>query len=773
MRLTLLTQLLSVVLFSGIANAQVINFPDANFKARLLSANSANFVAYGPTGWGKIDTNNNSQIEVSEAAVITRLSISYQQNSGIGKIANLAGIQHFTTLEQLTCLNNFLPSIELSGILPNLTYLALDGNPLTSLDCSDQPLLTQIITQGCPITSVNLEGCVNLDRLNMWNNELTTIDLSGLTSLTILNLASNNLAAIDLTDQVELNHLTIGSNQLTSLDLSNNTALSYLEFRNNLFNTIELSNNTGLTFVDCLFGALTSIDVSMLHNLTKLRIGGQLLQSINMKNGIVDDMDMSACPSLIYVCADESELENVITICEAANNFVPVTSYCSFAPGGNHNTISGVIRYDANGDGCDATDIVVPHFPIGVSDGSTTGSTFSNQDGNYVAYAQQASLTLTAQPNEYFNISPASAVIDFSTPIDAAMMQDFCLTPVGVHSEVEVIIVPQGQPLPGFDYHLTIVFTNTGNQVESGMISFDFDDDLMDFVIGNPVAGEASEGYLEYNYSALLPFETRTIELVFNINSPTDTPAVNIDDVLTFNSAITTQASGGNPADETTFKPTVVGSFDPNDKHCLEGANVSPQLIGDYLHYVINFENTGNFPAENIVVVDDLDAAKYDIPSIKILHTSHPAQVRLTNNRLEFIHEGINLGPQEHGYVMFMIKTKSSLVTGDSVSNNANIFFDFNFPVETNVATTTFQELSIAENAVDQIRIYPNPTSGIVNFTDVGGMHFTVYDIHGRQLQDGIFESRNSIDLSAQQPGIYFAKIHSVNGSKTFKISKK
>ena len=761
--------LLFVMLICGISNAQVITFADTNFQAKLLAANSANNIAYGPTGWGKIDTNNNGQIEIPEAAVITRLNVSFEQNSGVGKFSSIVGIEHFSGLQVLYCNNNLMSSIELTGILPNLTSLTLDGNPLTNLDCSNRPSLTFLWTQGCPIVSVNLAGCLNLDRLNMWNNELTFVDLSGLTLLTNINLAQNNITSIDLSDQIIMNHLTIGSNQLNGLDLSNNTNLTYLEFRNNVFNTIDLSNNTALTYLDCLYGTLTSIDVSMLPNLTKLRIGGSQLQTINMKNGNIDDLEMPHCPSLIYICTDDSELADVIGVCETAQNLIPVTSYCDFAPGGDHNTISGVIRYDADGNGCDADDVVVPHVSIGISDGTTTGLAFSNQDGNYIAYAQQPTLTLTAQPYDHFNVSPATTSIDFPVPNGTTINQDYCLTPIGIHSEVEVMIAPQGQPRPGFDYHLTIVYTNTGNQIENGAISFDYDDDLMDLLIGSQVPNVSSTGYLEYNYGSLLPFETRVIELVFNINSPTDAPAVNIDDILTYNSAITT--AGSDPADEMTFKPIVVGSFDPNDKHCMEGAIVSPQMIGEYLHYIINFENTGNFPAENVVVVDDLDAVKYDLSSLKILHTSHPSQVRLTGNRLEFIHQGIDLGPQEHGYVVFMIKSKPTLITGDSVSNNANIFFDFNFPVETNVATTTFQELSVVGSDLIKVSVFPNPTSGSVNFTGTDILSVTLYDINGRLLMTKNASDGNIvIDLTDRQLGFYFAKVVTSQGDKTFKL---
>ncbi len=59
------------------------------------------------------------------------------------------------------------------------------------------------------------------------------------------------------------------------------------------------------------------------------------------------------------------------------------------------------------------------------------------------------------------------------------------------------------------------------------------------------------------------------------------------------------------------------------------------------------------------------------------------------NNKVEFIFENINLpfdDANNDGFVAFKIKTKSSLVLGDTFSNSANIYFDYNFPIVTNTA---------------------------------------------------------------------------------------
>src|SRR5690606_34093774 len=141
------------------------------------------------------------------------------------------------------------------------------------------------------------------------------------------------------------------------------------------------------------------------------------------------------------------------------------------------------------------------------------------------------------------------------------------------------------------------------------------------------------------------------------INAPTDTEnPVNIDDVLTFTSIITPQADDENVSDNTfVFNQVVIGSYDPNDITCVEGDLVSPDLIGEELHYVIRFENTGNFYAENVVVVMDIDETKYDVSSLKVLESSHDVRAQVRGNKAEFFFKGIYLDSGGHGNILLVM----------------------------------------------------------------------------------------------------------------------
>ena len=82
---TMKQYLLFLLLISAFAQAQIINFPDANFKARLLAANPSNNIAttnpnpfintYNTT----IDVNGNGEIERLDYLRQTHPIISQQQ----------------------------------------------------------------------------------------------------------------------------------------------------------------------------------------------------------------------------------------------------------------------------------------------------------------------------------------------------------------------------------------------------------------------------------------------------------------------------------------------------------------------------------------------------------------------------------------------------------------------------------------------------------------------------------------------------------------------
>jgi hypothetical protein len=377
----------------------------------------------------------------------------------------------------------------------------------------------------------------------------------------------------------------------------------------------------------------------------------------------------------------------------------------------------------------------------------------------------------------WFTFSPTAVNIPFANSNNNTATQDFCISPNGFHPDVEVVIFPIFFARPGFDATYQITFKNKGNYTYSeGIVGFHFDDAVLDFVSASQAIFSQSVGNVNWQYTNLLPFESRTITITLNVNSPTETPAVNIGDTLSFLVSTFPLEVDETPQDNTfEYFQNVVGSYDPNDITCLEGDVVAPSEIGNYLHYAINFENTGTFPAENVVVKTEVDASKFDINSLQLMNTNFPVEARISGSKVEFIFENIQLPIGGHGHILLKIKTNETLVVGDAVANRADIFFDYNFPIDTGLANTVFQTLSNYVFEVDSsIAVYPNPATTEVTVQSNNNIKsIQLYDVQGRIIKTSLTDTLESkLDVSSYGSGIYFIKIITEKGMQVQKLLK-
>ena len=257
------------------------------------------------------------------------------------------------------------------------------------------------------------------------------------------------------------------------------------------------------------------------------------------------------------------------------------------------------------------------------------------------------------------------------------------------------------------------MWRNKGNTNLSGTVSLNFEGNKMSFNSSSIPYSSISANSISYSFSGLKPYENKASEIEFTINPPTHaTNPVNLNDVLTFTANGNIIGNDFLPDDNMfSLKQTVVGSYDPNDIVCLEGDLVTEEKIGDYFHYVVNFENTGTAEAENIVVEMDIDTNDFDISTLQLQNATGEVYTRVSGNKAEFIFKKIKLGSGGHGNVLLKMKSKSTLTKNDVIINSANIYFDYNFPVKTNDAITQFYQF-LKNNEVkdkDNIVVFPIP----------------------------------------------------------------
>ncbi|UPT71353.1 MAG: T9SS type A sorting domain-containing protein [Flavobacterium sp. JAD_PAG50586_2] len=651
---------------------------------------------------------------------------------------------------------------------PELLRLEVTDCVLNSLNASGASQLATVDFNGSTFETLNLSGTGipnTLDLHGSYDRTIHHVDVSNCTNLITLRASGIQMQSINLTGCTSMTGLDVGLNNLTSLDLSTLVSLQAFSMENNThIEVLDLSNSPHL--VNAILGYNSGVRV------------------LNIKNGANDAAYFLSPNSqfqnpLRYICVDDSEFAQTMLLLPQTFNpgyYPAVNSYCSFEPGGQYNTITGNVIFDINNNGCDPGDVPIGNLRLDITDGTTQGACLTAGMLDYTFYTQAGNFTVTPsiENPSWFTFSPATATIPFADNNNHTVNQNFCIAPVGVHQDVEVFVIPFGNVTAGFDVLYQLTYKNKGNQPVSGNVTFAYDDAVCDFVSTTITPSSQSTGLLNYNYTNLLPFESVTSYIRLNLNNPTETPPLNQDDQLTFTAIINPNAGDENPSDnQFQLHQTVTNSFDPNDIVCVQGNRVSPSEIGNYLYYVVNFENTGSAPARNIVVKDIIDTAKFDVNSLQLIGSSASVVSRLTGNVAEFILEDINLAEGAHGNVSFKIKSRNTLVEGDTVTQTAGIYFDYNFPVITDPANTIFQTLSNPDVAEDvSIAIYPNPTKGLINIECNNTIKSVqLYDAQGRILQTNVVnEAHASIDISTQSNGIYFIKIISDKGIKVQKI---
>ncbi|MDC0204518.1 hypothetical protein OAJ65_01850 [Flavobacteriales bacterium] len=115
-----------------------------------------------------------------------------------------------------------------------------------------------------------IEDFTALVSLDCVDNLLTHLDVSQNTALDTLFCGFNQLTTLDISGANTLRFLGCGINQIITLDVSNNTLLTHLVCDDNLITNLDISNNHSLNFLDCSFNQLTSLDVSNNTSLTSL-----------------------------------------------------------------------------------------------------------------------------------------------------------------------------------------------------------------------------------------------------------------------------------------------------------------------------------------------------------------------------------------------------------------------------------------------------------------------------------------------------------------------
>ena len=557
-------------------------------------------------------------------------------------------------------------------------------------------------------------------------------------------------------------------------DTNNNAIIDVGDVINYTYSIYDFS---GIPFISCeIFddnAVVTNPNFTFINNYSTIGIH-YLTQA---------DIDLGYVYNSSYVLAPES--------CQGIYGFQD-QSYCNSCPnpvGANiitkltsllPNKISGSVKFNANND-C-TTAFNFPNRRVATSYGPNEYVTYTNYLGNYaLLIPNTGSYTTTATSNLSANFSstPDSIVTNSSGENIDYNTTQFCISSSTNYSDLRVNLFNVNQAIPGFAATYRLYYQNLGSTNLNGTIVLNYDSSKLSSLNATPTEDVATVNTLTWNYTNLLPFETRYIELSSLVLPP---PAVASGDINTLTLTGNPIATDSNPANNTfVLNQTVFSSFDPNDKSVLEGPTITASQATGYLNYVTRFQNTGTANATTVVVKEMLDP-DLDWSTFEPIDASHPYTIQIRNgndltytfSNIALPHESAN-EPASHGWLAYRIKPKSTFALGDIVNSNSNIYFDFNPPILTNTVHTQLVVLATSDFIKSNFVVYPNPAHDFINIENKNNLDasYEITDGNGKLLQKSAVENSRTIDISKFQDGFYFLTLKAKYGKSTYKFIKK
>jgi hypothetical protein len=358
------------------------------------------------------------------------------------------------------------------------------------------------------------------------------------------------------------------------------------------------------------------------------------------------------------------------------------------------NEIKGTLFIDANANGIKDNNEAFFSEAIVVSTNGADSIKSKPVNGLFWHETGEGNFTTSLSlPSPYYTVVPASRSSQFSGFYNKDSFS-FALQPIPGKQDLSIYILPIEPPRPGFLATYRLFYKNEGTTTVSGQTVTFVKDSRVALASAVPAVNSTVVDTLKWNIGTMAPGDTASILLSLQIAPP---PAVNINDTLQYMAAISPEATDETPKNNAaTLRQLVIGSFDPNDKAENNAGVVYESFIseGNYLQYTIRFQNTGSDVAFFVNVRDTL-SERLQLSSFQMIAASHPYTLTINNgNELTWNFSNIMLPaesvnePASHGYIIYRILPKANVAVGETIHNDASIYFDYNLPVVTNDAFT-------------------------------------------------------------------------------------
>jgi uncharacterized repeat protein (TIGR01451 family) len=510
---------------------------------------------------------------------------------------------------------------------------------------------------------------------------------------------------------------------------------------------------------------------------TAYAIGGSAPYTLSWSNGQSGNIATGLTPGCYQILVTDNNACQKSAIIEIGYTNENDDCYC---------IITGIAFEDTN-DNCiyDAGENTMQNIRINCSG---FGSVFTNANGEYSFLLPSGNYDLSTTVLGYYPLAECQEQtynVSVNAVSGCVIERDFAFN-VNPIRDVSTYFQYNTPPVVGNNYYQKTIIKNEGTIAESD-IQFNYLHDgqlvFQNSTLGSLTLNDPDNSpnfYESTSFPELQPGQV--LEFTNNYFVPTNIPVdteVIFSDTVAYESPISTWNNDYSPWNNVdNYNTNVVCSYDPNNKIVSptgEGEQGFITINDSILTYTINFENTGNYYAQNIVLIDTL-SVNLDWTSLMPIHSSHNCEIHLSEEGiLEFKFENIHLpysGLGRFGYVMYQIKLKENLSVGTEILNSAAIYFDYNIPVITNTAINTIKspdsnpELSLENNFI----LYPNPTNQAFS---VKGNNIETIKL-ANSLGQIILNTTKTDNISVENlsPGIYFVTISANKSNETLKLIK-
>lgn len=320
----------------------------------------------------------------------------------------------------------------------------------------------------------------------------------------------------------------------------------------------------------------------------------------------------------------------------------------------------------------------------------------------------------------------------------------------------------------GYDLYQYLSIQNTGNQTTGGEVDLTYDP-LLTPISFSPQPTNILDNVLTYQVPDISINGTFGIQITY-----AEQPVELMGETVETQIELWYEDENNNLvfAESHTSADSVYCSYDPNDIYGFPLGSGGEGLIpaNTDLDYRIRFQNTGNYPATTVVLVNTLpQELNWDSFIPKSSSHDYLIQRDEATREIRWTFNNINLPDSSSdplgsiGNVWYSVDM-NDLDQGDQILNQAEIYFDFNLPIYTNTSVHTIEGVtSVAkrQNALP-FTISPNPAQETITikFTKLSNSLVEIYDLQGRKcLETRADAEQVNIPIHHLENGMYLIAI--------------